>query len=57
MDSVEPTQIKVKQLFYQMKEFFPDVPDTTVRLCLKQVLDSCFGKKNCYSKMVIVGWF
>lgn len=38
MDSTELTQFGLKQLFYQVKQRFPEVPDAVVNECLRRVI-------------------
>lgn len=37
MDSTELTQFGLKQLFYQVKQSFPEVPDAIVNECIRKV--------------------
>ena len=37
MDSTELTQFGLKQLFYQVKQSFPEVPDAVVNMCIRKV--------------------
>lgn len=37
MDPVELTQFGLKQLFYQVKQGFPEVPDSVVNDCIRKV--------------------
>lgn len=38
------TNISIRQLFYEMKQIFPTVPDNVVNQC---VIDNCHDRENC----------
>ncbi|XP_045032851.1 TGF-beta-activated kinase 1 and MAP3K7-binding protein 2 isoform X4 [Daphnia magna] len=42
MDSIELTQFGLKQLFYQVKQGFPEVPDSVVNDCIRK---ACYNRQ------------